>query len=401
MKKFIFVTATYLLQQTALGGLFYLIAFNLIGHKNYGALIALFSLSEPVLMFLIGGRLANKIDEIRKNDLNLKKNVYLMLALGDCFFLLIFGFAFLFDEYVGLIAYAVWSLFSLSCRIYRQRFTRDVADLTQKPFQQLNAVANFATRGAPLLAPLALILFDQDVWVSYIFASAGLSAIASLAFFYSYNKYWNLSLLRPANPEVNESQKSVYSGLSGAWAKWHKLHLGCMNFAFGGIFFILANAFALSGSATVDRFFHSPIPLYAGFWIMMSLVAMGIAKKEWSFENYLRMVFLMGVVLAFGAYLNGPLKGGALLAFGLMFAFVVNRISTTVQSNFDANTFSEAETRAQTYGRLGSIAGISLLGYLIDQKLSFEGLEMIVGIAGMLSALILVFSYRKLVLNQV
>jgi len=88
-----------------------------------------------------------------------------------------------------------------------------------------------------------------------------------------------------------------------------------------------------------------------------------MSQWEWGrggpLHYFLGITFVMGFIFAVGAHMHFYLRGVLLFVFGLMFGFVVNRISAVVQSKFDSSRFSEAETRAQTYGRLGGIVSAS------------------------------------------
>jgi len=183
----------------------------------------MFALSEPVLMFLFGTRLAKKNYKIRQNYLDNKKNAYLLLMFIDCVLMFAFGATFLINVYIGLFVYAMWAFFSLSCRIYRQRFTRNYAEFNKIPFQRLVAVTNFLTRGAPLLAPLVLILFEQQDWFVYLGCAFVMTIAASSAFYFSYKRIWrNNTLSMPSTKKMNSSLSNP--NMSNAWAKWHVIN---------------------------------------------------------------------------------------------------------------------------------------------------------------------------------
>lgn len=391
MVNFVFLTILYFIYQAAFGGLFLLAGKSLQSYSHYQLLLALFASAEPLLIILFGIPISKKIDQIRNRDAERQTSSYLYLTAATVASFLLFCYFFVIQKslVMGSITYFLVALSFSAERIYRQRFPRDYSAAFNIHLHRINSINNLVTRGTPIVTPLVLIIFTQGLTVTYtvtFIISALTASVVFAYFFYKTNHTSNTTKVTVSKTPNNNGE---------GWGKWHVIHLSLMNFAFGGMFLLLAQP--VLNEISLRSYLQSPVPLYTGFLGAMITIALGYVKKPESPLGGINLVVIMGALLMACSTCPPILSGILLLIYGILFALAINKIGTCVQQNLDHGKYSYYETRAQTYGRIAALISIAMYGYLLDKGIAFQRLEFFVGIIAIISAIILRYFYRVII----
>jgi hypothetical protein len=175
---YIAVVLSYLLYQAAIGGLFFVLAKI---NTNNPLIYSIFLMIEPIMMLLLGIYTAKLIDILR---VKISSYFYIMCSLATFLSFICLYFFQLKHAAISLIlfSYALVTIAFMAERIYRQRLARDFSKSTGINQSRVNAIANLANRGAPILSPFVLYLFPNGLNEEYLFSFIAVSFIATVTF---------------------------------------------------------------------------------------------------------------------------------------------------------------------------------------------------------------------------
>lgn len=381
---YIWVILTSLLYQAAIGGLFFVLAKS---DSTNSFMSSGLLMIEPILMLVLGVFLAKKVDSLRsKNQTSVVYSTLSIITLS-CFIGLYITQSVHADFAFILVAYTCLMLSFMMERIYRQRLPRDVALHTEINQSRINAITNFANRGAPILSPMVLILFQNGLTLNYVIGFVIISIFSTTSFCLLSQKLSSPTDLKKNKTPINTS---IYP--AEALGVWHVWHLVLMNAVLGGLFMVLSQS-VLSGTGLI-HFLQGPSVYFAGFWLTMlilTLVPQSTPNTPWS---GLYSIMAIGACLALSS-IGGMLSIILLGLAGLFFGLAINRLGTFIQHHLEHHRYSYYETRAQTGGRIALIVGLALAGFGLEHGLSPEIMRLLMGIGAIISAVFLMALFLR------
>lgn len=386
---YIVVIFSYLLYQAALGGLFFVLAKT---DTNNPLITTTFLMVEPIMMLLCGLHIAKLVDTFR-----VKFSSYIYVLLATITFLGFFCLYFITNQKVMFIwilfAYGLVITFFMFERIYRQRLPRDFANSTGVNQSRINAITNLANRGAPILSPLVLYIFPSGLNAGYFCMFMIISILSTLTFFTLTKK-----LTKKQYKKTNTNQNDTVRYKPEQLGIWHVWHLFLLNLVLGGLFMVLSQS--ILENTNILHFLKGPSLYFSGFWVIMLVLMILPQKNIITPIRGLYFTAILGLLLIISSY-GVFISIFALAAAGLCYGLAINHLGAFIQSQLDHTRYSYYETRAQMFGRVAALIGLTITGLLLKFGVSTDLLRAIMGIGVIISAWILTLIFQKYVSQHI
>jgi hypothetical protein len=376
---------SYLVYQAAIGGLFFILA---KANTNNPFIASTFLMVEPLLMLLLGIKIAKFVDNLRT-----KLSLYYYIILSSITMISFFCLYLMQRHHASYIlilsSYSIVMIAFMIERIYRQRLPRDFSNCTRINHSQVNAIANLANRGAPILSPLVIYIFPGGLNEKFLYGFIIILVLSTTTFCWLAQK---LTLLAtPSSIQMEEISIHYQAEKLGIWHVWH---LFLMNFMLGGLFMVLSQS--VLSSMSVLHFLQGPSIYFAGFWVTMVFLMILPSQIILTPISGLYFTAALGIFLIISSC-GGTLSAFALACAGMCYGFAINQLGTFIQSQLDHCRYSYYETRAQIFGRIALLMGLTITGWALQNRCTTDFLRGVMGFGVILSAALLSFIFWRIV----
>ncbi len=374
---FIVAILASFLYQAAVGGLFFLVAKQFSYMPRFASVLLMV---EPLLLLALGISIAKRIDQKKHHA---HRHAIGLAALSFLALLLLY-------QVMQHPQNPAWVLTAFAClmgafmveRILRQRLPKAFSLASGAAPSQVNAIANLANRGAPILSPVALYFFPNGLTFSFILLFLLLSIGSTTAY---------LTLQKSAHPHaLNHSTPPPSPYEEKRLGLWHILHLFLLNLSMGGLFLILSQHILIN----TEQFFSGPSGYFAGFWIAMVLMAIRQRSTDQTPYKGLMYTGMIGILLLLSSQ-DTPITPLILMAAGFAQGFAINHLGTFIQTHLPLTQYAYYETRAQRYGRIALLISLFGIGYLQKCGLQLSMLQSMIGLSTLASALLLLIVFNR------